>query len=320
MPTDPAALATAQAAIAKISSSTTVAQLLGLSTPIATNPLFSAEVKKLALSSLLATSPALGSTSPLINTFISQYIAWKGPIGDFWQSLNQDASLKTVVPEIQLSMQLGALTHESPPMVAAIRSAYPKLASPRDLAGLSTTDWQNLITKSQIAPPASIAGATAQDKVTNYAQAMAQSLASAFPADGFQRSLIDLLAKPADHATVPQGAATFLKNATSFDILNTNLASYVAANSATAFNGIDPSVKTAVTELLAAWQRAARVTSDFPTASALVDAGYTSAHQIASSPHAGFLSRVVAKLGSTQAANAVYSRAQQIAWHGFWLW
>ena len=311
LPTDATAKAAAEAAIAKISTTTTVGDLLGLNTTLQASPLFAGEVKKVGLATLLATSPALTSNPQLISTFVSTYVAFKGPISDFWQSLSQNATLKAVVPELQLTLQLGTLTLDNPPLVSALRASYPNISSPRDLATLSVSDWQNLITSNQITVPSSITGSTPQEKITNYATSMTQSLASAFPSVGFLGKLVGVLKQ--SKAPVDLGAATFLSNAKGFDILNTNLNSYIAQNGQTAFSGIDPTLQTAVTSRLAMWQRLSRVSSDLPTASALVTAGFQSAYDIACTPRSSFIQRVAGTLGSTAAAADVHVRAQQIA-------
>jgi GH18 family chitinase len=314
LPSDPTAKAAIQAAIAKLSTTTTVGDLLGLNSTLQESPLFSAEVKKAGMANLLATSPALGSSPQVVNSFISRYAASKGPIGDFWQVLSNDATFKAAVPELQLSLQLGSLTLDNPPMVAALRANAAKLASPRDLAGLTAANLQDLITKNQVPVPASVAGATPQEKVANYAQAMAQSLARAFPGVGFRLSLLELLGRSGDTPdVVNQGAATFLSNAADFDLLSTNLRTYTAANAQTAFNGVDSSLHGRVTSLLMTWQRIARIAPDFTTSSAIVAAGYTSAYHLAVSPRAGVRSRLAPALGSTAAADAVHARARQIA-------
>ncbi len=311
LPTDTTAKAAAKAAIVKITTTTTVADLLGLNTTLQASPLFAAEVKKAGLATLLATSPALSANAQLISTFISSYVASKGSISDFWKGLSQNATLKAVVPELQLTMQLGTLTLDNPPMVAAIRASYPNISSPRDLAALSVAQWQNLITANQIAVPGSITGATPQEKITHYATSMSQTLTKAFPSVGFLQDLVTAL-KPSS-APLDVAVARFIGNASGFDILNTNLNSYVAQNSQAAFNGIDPNLQPAVTSQIAMWQRLARVSSDHPTASKLMATGYASAYDIAVTPRASFMQKIAGKLGSDATAGKVHAQAQQIA-------
>ena len=78
LPTDATTKAAVQAAIATISTTTTVSDLLGLSTVLQTSPLFTGEVNKLNMATLLATSPALASNSQQIDSFISTYVAFTG--------------------------------------------------------------------------------------------------------------------------------------------------------------------------------------------------------------------------------------------------
>ena len=102
-----------------------------------------------------------------------------------------------------------------------------------------------------------------------------------------------------------QGVATALGNANDFDLLNTNISTYIAQHGGSFFTGVAAAEQSAVTQRLAAWQRVARVASDFPTAQALISAGYTSAYRIASTPRASFLLTMGGPLGSSAAADAV---------------
>ena len=72
-------------------------------------------------------------------------------------------------------------------------------------------------------------------------------------------------------------------------------------------------MQTAVTNQPATWQRVARVTEDFSTANTLATAGFTSAYQIAATPHASFIRQLSGPLGTAAQAETIYSRAQQIA-------
>jgi len=159
--------------------------------------------------------------------------------------------------------------------------------------------------------PSTITGFTQQEKIANYATSMSESLASAFPGVGFLRDLVGVLKRSSDPADV--GAATFFSNAKEFDILSTNLTSHIARNSQTAFSGVDATLQRAVTSRLATWQRLARVSTDFSTASTLMTSGLRSAYDIASMPRSSFVLRVAGSLGSTAAAERIHSRAQQIA-------
>ena len=309
LPDDPTAKAAVESVIANLSTTTTVGDLLNLNSPINANPIFAGEVKKVGLATLLNTSPTLAANAQLIDDFVGRYAGASGSLADFWNILGQDTEFKAVVPELQFTLQLGTLTQDNAPLVAALRSQYPNIHTATQLASLTSAQWQQLITGPNITVPASVPGATPAEKAANYAGSIISTLQEALPGTYFGSGLQGALANSKD--PVDQGLATFLNNASSFDILNTNLNKYIAQNGQALFNGIDPIQQSAVTAQLAAWQRLARVTPDFATASALASAGFLSAYDIASTPKASFVQQLA---GSTTIdAETLYGRAQRIA-------
>jgi Salmonella virulence plasmid 28.1kDa A protein len=310
LPTDATQKAAAEAAIAKLSTTTKVSDLLGLKGAINGNPILAGNVKMADLATMLKTSPTLAGNAQLIDDFINQYAASKGRAADFWNSLAQNDEFKAAVPELQLTLQLATLTRDNPQLVAALRARYPHMTSPRALTAMTSADWQQLITSQNIPVPASISGATAAEKAASYGNAVLGTLKGAFPGTYFAQGLQSAIANAQN--PVDRGVATFLNNAPSFDFVNSNLNQFIAQNGQAAFQGIDAATRPAVTSRLAAWQRVARVTADFPTAHALSAAGFTSAYGIASTPRASFTQIFSAPLGGKPQAEAVFDRAQQI--------
>ena len=310
LPADATGKAAVEAAIAKISTTTTVADLLGLNSSISANPLLSSVVKQTGLASLLRTSATLTSSTQLIDDFISQYAVFQGSMSNFWSLLSQNTEFKAVVPELQLTLQLGTLTLDNPQLVSALRTQYPQMTSPRSLTPLSAADWEKLIAGQNITVPAAITGATAAAKASNYAAAIVNTLKQAFPGAYFAQDLQAVVS--ASKNPVDQGISTFIKNAPDFDILNTNINAFYAQKGPSALQGIDSSVQPAVTAALAAWQRVARITPDYPTANSLQTAGFSSAFQVASTPRTSFVQQFAGLLGASSAAEAVYARAQHI--------
>lgn len=310
LPADPTEKAALENAIGKLSTSTTVSDLLGLNLTIKANPIAAPEANKADLTTLLGASASLAANSKLIDEFVTRYAGFTGSMEDFWSGLSQDSEFKAVVPELQLTLQLGTLTLDNPVLVAALRTRYPQMTSPRDLTAMSADDWEQLITSQHVAIPASISGSTPSEQVASYAAAMLVTLKEAFPGSVFGQALEKTLAGSTN--TVDRNVSAVLGRASDFDILNTNLASYLTQHGATLFTGIAVNDQTAVTERLATWQRVARVTTDFPTANTLITAGYTSAYGIAGTPRASFLHAFAGALGSTN-AEAIFGRAQQIS-------
>jgi GH18 family chitinase len=311
LPPDPTQKAAIEAEITQLSTSASVSDLLSLTAPIDANPILAGNAKISDLATLLATSRPLAADSKLIDHFINQYAGFNGPIADFWNTLRDTDEFKAAVPELQLSLQLGTLARGNPPLVTALRAQFPQMTSPRTLTSLSTTDWERFVTSHNIAVPASIPGATREEKVSNYASSITQTLKAAFPGVYFAQGLLE--AVKTSNNSIDPAVATFLNNASDFDILRSNLTNYLAQHGDTAFRGIDTTQQAAVRARLSTWQRVGKVTSDFATANILVGAGFSSAYDIASTPRSSFLQKVSQLPGITVAAENLYSKAQQIA-------
>src|SRR5947209_14487013 len=173
-------------AINKLSTTTTVGDLLDLNMPLKDNPLFKEDAQKAALSALLATSPALTDLK-LQEAFINLYAQHQGSIQDFWSNLHEQPEFKApgIVEEIQFTLQLGLLTQNNVSLVAAMQGAHQQgtITSIRDLTRLSENDWTQLINNPlyNINVPASIPGATHDEQVANYVQSMMDLLRREFP-------------------------------------------------------------------------------------------------------------------------------------------
>lgn len=305
LPTDPAAKQAAQTAIAQLSDTTTVGDLLGLDMPVNQNPLFESDVAKVNLATLLGTSPALANPQ-LQDTFISRYVSFQGAIQDFWKQLSQDAQFKAVVPELQFTLQLGALSLNNPALVTAIRSQY-KPSSLRDLTKLDTPTLGQLITTRKIPVPADFPGATPAEKATNYSDAIISLLKSAYPTDYVARGL------SSSTDPINKGVATFLANSQDFDFRTTDVDSYIKRNSANAFRNVASAQISAVTNQLKAIQRVFRINPEYSVINVLIGAGLDSAHKIASIPHNTFVQQYAPKFGGTDQAEMVYTSAQHVS-------
>lgn len=304
LPSDPAAKQAAQAAIAVLSSTTTVAALLGLNSTVANNPALSGIVAQTNLATLLNTSTAAG-TAQLQTDFIAKYAAFQGTAQEFWTELSQDAEFKSAVPELQFTMQLGALTFNNPALVGALRTAY-KPSSLRDLTKLDAPALTQLITSQHIAVPTGISGSTPADQLTNYVSGIVSLLEAVFPTVYVAKGL----------ATSPdsklQSVAKVLSNAPDIDLQTTNIAAYLKQNSAKAFQNIPADQVAVVTARLESVQRIFRVSQDSPTVNALIAANLDSASKIAPRSRTAFVNQFRTALGGDSQAQAAYAAATHI--------
>jgi hypothetical protein len=303
LPADPAANKAAQQAIATLSTSTTVGQFLGLNQTIAANPIFSGFVAQTNLVSLMTTSPTLFAS--LQTDFIQKYTSFRGSTQDFWNQLSQDPTLKAAIPELQFTMQLGALTLNNSALVSALRANY-KPTSIRDLTKVDASTLTQLITTQKISIPVGISGSTPAEQIANYASGIVSLLQSAFPTDYVAQAL-----SSSKDATL-QSVAKVLGNAPDIDLQRTNLTAYLKQNSATAFQGIPPDRVSAVTALLEGTQRVSRFIQQPTVAAALLEAGMDSAAKITAMASSTFVGRFSAALGGDAVAQSVYSTASNI--------
>jgi len=127
LPDDPTARAAAEEAIAKLSKTTTMGELLGLDQPLNTNPLFAGLVGQVNLATLLQTSAPLNANATLIDDFVANYANYQGSMTSFWTSLSQNAEFTAAIPELALTLQRGARTRGSPARVAGRRAREPPI-------------------------------------------------------------------------------------------------------------------------------------------------------------------------------------------------
>ena len=303
LPSDPAANQPAQAAIASLSSVTTVGALLGLDQTVAANPLLRGIVAQANLGALLSTSPALAN--PQLQTdFMNQYVNFQGSPADFWTSLSQNAQFQPLVPELQFTMQLGFLTLNNPSLVTALRNSY-KPSTMRDLTKVDATSLAQLITSQNISIPDDIPGATPAEKAANYAGGIIGLLKQAFPTEYVTQGLA------ASKDAVQQATAGFLANSPDFDFQTTKIDAYIQQNSAKSFRNISPDQIPVVTTELKGVQRVFRVSSDFGTIDTLLSSGLDSAAKITATPQAAFIEKFSGALGP-ETAQAVYANASHI--------
>jgi hypothetical protein len=284
---DPAMKQAVDAEAANLSSTTTIGTFLNLNQPIQNHPLFQAEVNKAQIITLLST---ISSLSAIAGDFVDLYAAHTGTIQDFWTQLGQNPEFKTVVPQIQFSLQLGAFTLNNIGMVQALQSNYT-LSQFRDLTQLDAGQLTQLIKSQNVQVPAGIPGGTPAD----YASAMMSLIVAAYPTDfvakGFKQS----------NDVLNQAVATFLANSADFDFATTNVDAYIKnPNSANAIAGISADQIQAVTNRIKAVQRVFRINSDPVVIEPLIAQGLDSARKIASVPQTVFMRRYTRPLGGSR--------------------
>src|SRR5690606_12222824 len=88
--------------------------------------------------------------------FLRAYLDNEDPLPEFWERLKKDDDFdQGTVEELQLALQLGALTLNHAPLVEAIKRAR-NVADARGLAGLEVDDWLELM--HSVPPPEGFEG------------------------------------------------------------------------------------------------------------------------------------------------------------------
>jgi len=119
---------------------------------------------------------------------------------------------------------------------------------------------------------------------------------------------------------VRQAVSQFFANAPDFDFRSSNIDTYLAEHSQTAFKDIDPRY---IGDIYTPMRRFRRVLQIFPESifqvipelramTILMDAGFDSAHSIASLSPSAFVEQIQDGLGSETQARMVYAKAKQI--------
>jgi hypothetical protein len=275
-----------------------------------------AQLRKLAveLSSSTQTPGSLGqllatciSATPAQQAgFVERYANHEGPVQDLWASLRKDPAVgDVVVNDLQLSLQLGTLAANHPPLVKALRSSGVHHAA--QTATLDTEGWRGLLQTEvdgqAVGTPANIKGTTDAERQDNYIKLLQERTARAFPTAHVAKTLKTL---PTWQSS---SAVSFLDLNPDFNVLTANIKSSLDAG---AFL-MRPDWDRAKLEAdLNTVQRVARVAPrgmEENVVNGLLGNGYTSALGISRQSRASFRRRTAAAFGDEATADAVHRNA-----------
>ena len=243
--------------------------------------------------------------------FLTAYVNHKGPIEAFWKGLGSQSEFKDRVTDLQVTLQIGALTGNHLPLVQELQNLRRagEFKSVRDLARYESADWERIIGKAvqstEVAFPPDVSGATDEEKTRNYATTIAGMVEDAFPTEVLaSRIQRDQRLNRADMRTFFQNV---LKTDTGFELGRTRIAPHLGKNPALLAGVTDQ--KALVSQLNAA-QRVFRLTPRADAAIELLSKGVGSALAITRMGEATFKSKFGAQLGDGEVAR-LYQRADQ---------
>jgi hypothetical protein len=181
--TDPSLQATVDQSVNSLPADVTVGSMLNLDLPLDKHPLFAGAIAQLQLVDMLGTSPSIdGATA---QAFTNAYSENSLPLHQFWAQLpNQPGFSAASAAAIQKTLQLGLLTMNNVPLIAAIQKRGD-IAAVSDLLKLSVGDWTQLIqappSGQPVSIPSAIPGADQQQRTDTYVAGMMSLLREAFP-------------------------------------------------------------------------------------------------------------------------------------------
>jgi len=196
----------------------TVGTALKLTSPLTAHPLLKSIVADCAADLAPSASPAI--TSAMQTRFVTLYDANTAAMPDFWTSLASDPQLGAVVPQLQLTLQLGTLTQKQPGPRRHAAGAVSSGQGARSDQSSAPTSWSSLMTTENIQVPAAIAATTTPATIAQYANSIVSSLKEAFPTDYVAK----LFGVSTDATN--QAVAAFLGASTDFDFAAANVDGY----------------------------------------------------------------------------------------------
>lgn len=243
--------------------------------------------------------------------FIARYADHEGTVQTLWKALRQDPGFgDTVVNDLQLSLQLGTLAANHPPLVQALRTSG--VQHPAQTATLDTEGWRQLlqteINGKPVGTPQNIKGKTATERQDNYITLLKERSARAFPTAHVAKTLKTL---PLWQSST---AVRFLDANPDFNLLTAPIKSQLHAGGVV----LQPDWDRAQLETeLATVQRVSRMAprgKEETVVNALLSHGYGSALAISRQSRATFRHKTAAAFGDGAMADTVHRNAQfQIA-------
>jgi len=252
------------------------------------------------------------SDKDLLRDFLTAYFARKGAMADFWSALRKDARFAPLVPVLQRTLQLKALTLGHLPLIKFLQAEFHSgsLTSVSDLTTRSERDWLAIINNPDpgngqpIGTPPDVTGEPAE-KAANYAGILTNAIAAAFPTE--------VVANRIPQTTIDgqSDLLTFFAQNRTFDIRQ-NIDAYLAERAA--LGSIDDAEK--LTDNLKAIQRLSRISPHVTEIQALLSLPQVrSAYDIVTMGKDEFTSQLTAGAGSELShtrATQLYERAEQV--------
>ena len=251
-----------------------------------------------------------------VNAIVEKMLTHKGPPKKLWASLKKDRGLKAVVPDVQITLQITALTGQHLPMVDALFQQYKagKFASVTELAKLSEKDWLDIINASGIPTgervPPFIPGKDDEEKAEVYAATITRIIADTMPT---QVLAYKAQADPQQPAPVKKFWENVTAGVAGFELGHGRIQPYLEKNRKLLKGIRRKADKETVIRHLEETQRLFNLTHDYEQQQELRSLGLTSALAVARLGQGVFIQKMGGNPASPQQAVLIYEKAARIS-------
>jgi hypothetical protein len=208
---------------------------------------------------------------------------------------------------------LGALVQDNLSLINAVRSKHPAVVDTKELAfNLDTKEkWETLLTD-VVRIPDNVPGKP-EERKSNYAASLAAAMQVAHPTVVVANMVAAL---PADHLANQQSAvAKFLTDAVrqaDFDLIASHIDELVSSHGDVLLSEVAIKDRAIVIDQVKRLQRLFRLSTGPESMKVLLDAGFSSAREVASLPPEIAIEMLAPKLGEA-AARIIVNRASNIS-------
>ncbi|MGA9768040.1 MAG: neuraminidase-like domain-containing protein [Blastocatellia bacterium] len=248
------------------------------------------------------------SDAPQRAAFLEAYLSG-GSRDDLLRRIRNSPVLAGQAANLETSLILNDLTLGDDKLLKGLKLKIADPARARDLARMTTAQWQAAIDQASAKPPEFVAGQSEADRQRNYAALLASRAALAYPTAAFAGGLTR--ASSAGHESAfefPAQIVNFLDTHTDFELASTSIDGYLRGKPLTTFVAA-AATEAFVTELKAA-QRVFKLVANFDATNALLSGGLHSAQHIYRMGESKFVNEFASKPGFTeQLARDTYQRA-----------
>lgn len=235
---------------------------------------------------------------------------------EFWVTLHSQPGFEdpNTIAKVQYSFQLGLLAQNNITLVNAIRAKHPEVATIRELAfHLDTKEkWSALLDDPDLAIPDDVPGKP-EERKANYAASLARAIQIAHPSAAVANMVASL--PPEQLANAQPAVARFLTDAVqtaNFDLVADRIDELVAQHGERLLDGIEAKDRLVVIDQVKRLQRLFRLSTGPESMKALLEAGFSSARELAELPPAIAMELLDPVLNETT-ARLVLNRARNIS-------